>query len=160
MSPLSRRTLTFGFAATTVGASVRGVAAAPQIIVSKDPNCGCCSGWVDHLRSAGFDAEVRELSDLGPLKRRLGVPATLVSCHTAEVEGFVIEGHVPASAIRQLLAERPPGIGLAVPGMPVGSPGMEVPGTSSETYEVVLFGPAGQRVFARYQGANELRSRL
>jgi hypothetical protein len=160
MSLLTRRALAFGLAAATIGIALPSFAAAPQIIVSKDPNCGCCSGWVDHLRSAGFDAEVRELSDLGPLKHRLGVPATLASCHTAEVEGFVIEGHVPASAIRRLLAERPPSIGLAVPGMPVGSPGIEVPGTPSETYEVVLFDPAWQRVFARYQGTKELRSGL
>lgn len=158
MSFLTRRALTFGLAAATVGAAVRSVAAAPQIIVSKDPSCGCCSRWVEHLRSAGFVTQVREISDLEPLKRRLGIPAALASCHTAEVDGFVIEGHVPASAIRRLLAERPSAIGLAVPGMPVGSPGMEVPGSRNETYEVILFGPTGKRVFARYQGTQEFRS--
>lgn len=156
MPYLARRALVFGFAAAAVGVAVRGAAAAPLIVVNKDPSCGCCSSWIEHLRRAGFDTQVRELSDLGPLKRRLGIPAVLESCHTAEIDGFVVEGHVPASAIRRLLAERPAAIGLAVPGMPVGSPGMEVPGSANETYEVVLFGPAGQRVFARYQGTQEL----
>lgn len=158
MSCLTRRNLAFGLAAATLGAALRSAAAAPQIIVSKDPNCGCCSGWVEHLRKAGFNVQVRELSDLGPLKRQLGVPGALASCHTAEVDGFVIEGHVPASAIRRLLAERPAAQGLAVPGMPVGSPGMEAPGSPDENYDVVLFGPSGQKVFARYRGSQELRS--
>lgn len=157
MSLLTRRTLAFGLAAAAVAATGRGAAAAPpRIVVSKDPSCGCCSGWVEHLRGAGFDAEVRELSDLAPVKRRLGVPAALASCHTAEIGGFVVEGHVPAAAIRRLLAERPAASGLAVAGMPVGSPGMEVPGSPDETYDVVLFGPFGQRVFARYRGTHEL----
>jgi hypothetical protein len=154
----TRRVLVFGVAAAAVSVSVRGAKAAPLIVVNKDPSCGCCSSWVEHLRGAGLDTQVRESSDLGPLKRRLGIPAVLESCHTAEIGGFVIEGHVPASAIRRLLTERPAAIGLAVPGMPIGSPGMEVPGTPDETYEVVLFGPAGQRVFARYRGAWEIKS--
>lgn len=158
MSPLTRRALAFGLLATTIGVVPRRSAAAPHIIVSKDPSCGCCSAWVEHLRSARFVTQVREISDMGSLKRRLGVPAALASCHTAEVEGFVIEGHVPASVIWRLLDERPSAIGLAVPGMPVGSPGMEVPGSPNETYEVVLFGPTGQRIFARYQGTRELTS--
>ncbi|CAM5276539.1 Protein of uncharacterized function, DUF OS=Afipia felis OX=1035 GN=BN961_02645 PE=4 SV=1 [Afipia felis] len=155
---LTRRALVFGAAAAAVGAPVRGAAAAPLIVVNKDPSCGCCSSWVEHLRGAGFGTQVRESSDLGPLKRRLGIPAILESCHTAEIDGFVIEGHVPASAIRRLLTERPAAIGLAVPGMPIGSPGMEVPGTPDETYEVFLFGPAGQRVFARYRGIREIKN--
>jgi hypothetical protein len=160
MSLLTRRAFGFGLAAVSVGAAVHNATAATQIIVSKDPSCGCCAGWVEHLREAGFDAQVRELSDLRSLKGQLGVPSALASCHTAEVDGFVIEGHVPAPAIRRLLAERPPAIGLAVPGMPVGSPGMEVLGTPGEPYEVVLFGPAGHRVFARYQGTQELWPQL
>jgi hypothetical protein len=94
---------------------------------------------------------------LWPIKRRLGVPTTLASCHTAEIDGFIIEGHVPAPVIRRLLDERPAAIGLAVPGMPVGSPGMEVPGRADESFEVVMFGPTMQRIFARYQGNQELR---
>jgi hypothetical protein len=158
MSYLTRRALVLGFVASTVGATVRGAKAAPLIVVNKDPSCGCCSSWVEHLRGAGFDTQVRELNDLEPLKRRFGIPAALESCHTAEIDGFVIEGHVPASAIRRLLAERPVAIGLAVSGMPVGSPGMEIPGTPNEIYEVVLFGPSEQRVFARYRGTSEIKS--
>jgi hypothetical protein len=134
--------------------------AAPRILVHKDPNCGCCSGWVEHVRSAGFDTHLNELSDLAPIKSRLAVPPALSSCHTAEVDGYVIEGHVPASAIRRLLAERPSATGLAVPGMPTGSPGMEVSGTPDETYDVVLFGPTWQKVYARYEGTRESKLHL
>jgi hypothetical protein len=125
--------------------------------VNKDPNCSCCSGWVEHVRSAGFEPLVNEVNDLAPLKSRLSVPPSLASCHTAQIDGYVIEGHVPASAIRRLLSERPEATGLAVPGMPVGSPGMEVPGSPEETYDVLLFGPAGHKVYARYQGTKELK---
>lgn len=156
MSYLTRRALAVGLAAAAVGVAVRGAAAAPLIVISKDPSCGCCSGWVEHLRGAGFETQVNELSDLGPLKRRFTIPTALASCHTAEVDGYIIEGHVPASAIRRLLAERPAAIGLAVPGMPIGSPGMETPGSPDETYEVVLFGPAVWKVYARYEGIREL----
>ena len=130
--------------------------ATPKIVVTKDPSCGCCGGWVDHLRASGFTADVIESSELNRIKVRLGIPQDLASCHTAEVEGYVIEGHVPASAIKRLLAERPNAKGLAVPGMPVGSPGMEVEGSAPETYEVVLFGSSGRRTFARFRGAAEV----
>jgi hypothetical protein len=126
----------------------------PEILVHKDPSCGCCSGWAEHLRSAGFATRVAESRDLDAIKRRLGVPADLASCHTAEVGGYIVEGHVPATAVRRLLAEKPSAVGLAVPGMPIGSPGME--GGTPETYEVVLFGAQGRRVFARFLGGREL----
>jgi hypothetical protein len=119
----------------------------------RDPNCGCCGGWVSHVKAAGFPVEVIEAPDLAPLKARLGVPDALAACHTAEVGGYVVEGHVPADAIKRLLVERPQAKGLAVAGMPVGSPGMEVPGTAPDIYEVVLFAPGSQRVFARYRGS-------
>ena len=90
------------------------------------------------------------------MKVRLGVPDDLASCHTAEVGGYVIEGHVPADAIKRLLAEKPQAKGLAVLGMPIGSPGMEVEGVEDDTYDVVLFGPAGQKTFARYKGIRTL----
>jgi hypothetical protein len=122
----------------------------PAITIHRDPGCGCCGAWIEHLRHAGFATTVVETRDLDAVKRRLGVPAELASCHTAEVQGYAVEGHVPAAAIRRLLAERPPAVGLAVPGMPIGSPGME--GGTPETYEVVLFGPQGRRTFARYRG--------
>ena len=93
------------------------------ILVHKDPNCSCCSGWVRHLKDAGFAVTVEETADLQAVRRRIGVPADLAACHTAEIAGYVIEGHVPASAVRRLLKERPDATGLAVPGMPAGSPG-------------------------------------
>jgi hypothetical protein len=128
----------------------------PEIVVSKDPTCGCCTGWVDHLRQAGFSANVIETSEINRVKVRLGVPQDLASCHTAEIGGYVIEGHVPADAIKRLLTEKPAGKGLAVAGMPMGSPGMEMDGMTPETYEVVLFGPSGRTTFARYEGARLL----
>jgi hypothetical protein len=99
---------------------------------------------------------VIESAEVNRLTARLGVPRDLASCHTAEVAGYVLEGHVPADAVKRLLAERPSAKGLAVPGMPVGSPGMEVAGTAPETYEVVLFGDGKRTTFARYQGARAI----
>ncbi|WP_262032407.1 DUF411 domain-containing protein [Microvirga sp. Mcv34] len=128
----------------------------PTVVVTKDPSCGCCSGWADHIRAAGFPVEIREASEVNRLKVKLGVPPALASCHTAEVGGYVVEGHVPADAIKRLLAEKPQAKGIAVPGMPIGSPGMEVEGTAPDTYEVVLFGPRGSTTFARYQGLRVL----
>jgi len=124
----------------------------PTVTVTKDPNCGCCGGWVDHMRAAGFRVEVVTTSQVNRTKVRLGVPDDLASCHTAEVGSYVVEGHVPADAVRRLLAEAPEARGLAVPGMPIGSPGMEVPGVAKDTYDVVLFGPSGRRTFGRYRG--------
>lgn len=128
----------------------------PKITVNRDPSCGCCGAWVTHLQAAGFPTEMVETTELNRIKARLGVPQTLAACHTAEVAGYVVEGHVPAAAIKRLLAEKPQARGLAVPGMPVRSPGMEVEGTEPETYAVVLFGPASQRTFARYRGLQEV----
>jgi hypothetical protein len=129
----------------------------PKVVVNKDPSCGCCGAWVDHIRRAGFQADVVETSGVNQIKMRLGVPPALASCHTAEVDGFVVEGHVPASALKRLLVERPADArGLAVPGMPVGSPGMEVDGVEPDEYDVVLFGQGGQRRFARFRGGREL----
>jgi hypothetical protein len=99
---------------------------------------------------------VANSAELGRVKARLGVPVELASCHTAQFGRYVLEGHVPASAVRRFLAERPDAIGLAVPGMPVGSPGMEVPGTPPDTYDVVLFGAGFRRTFARYRGGDAL----
>jgi hypothetical protein len=123
----------------------------PGILVHKDPNCGCCTGWVQHLRAAGFAVSVEEAADLEAVRKRLGVPEDLAACHTAEFEGYVIEGHVPALALRKLLAERPRADGLAVPGMPAGSPGME--GGVPQKYVVVLFGATGRQPFMRFVGS-------
>lgn len=119
-----------------------------SITVAKRPSCGCCEGWVDHLRKNGFKTTASEVADLASMKARLGVPKKLASCHTAEIGGYVIEGHVPADAIKRLLQEKPKAIGLAVPGMPVGSPGME--GGEPETYDVILFTRDSQQTFGRY----------
>ena len=128
----------------------------PEVVVNKDPNCGCCTAWADHLRAAGFPIKVTERRDMQAVKARLGVPANLASCHTAEVAGYVLEGHVPAPAVMRLLKEKPEAKGLAVPGMPIGSPGME--GGDPETYEVMLFGSQPARVFAIYRGSEALRN--
>src|SRR6266403_307040 len=125
-----------------------------NILVHKDPNCGCCAGWVQHLRAAGFAVTVEETANLQVVRKRLRVPADLAACHTGEIHGYVLEGHVPAVAVRRLLEKRPAATGLAVPGMPVGSPGME--GGAPQPYDVVLFGASGQQTFMRAMGAEEV----
>ncbi len=124
------------------------------ILVHKDPNCSCCAGWVRHLKDAGFAVRVEETTNLQPIRKRLGVPADLAACHTAEVNGYVLEGHVPAVAVRRLLEQRPTAIGLAVPGMPTGSPGME--GGTPQRYDVVLFGANVRQSFMHFLGAESV----
>lgn len=123
--------------------------AAERVTVYKDPDCGCCGAWVEHLKTNGFSVKVNDVRDMTPHKKRLGVPERLGSCHTAVVGGYTIEGHVPASDIRRLLAERPRAKGLAVPGMPQGSPGMET--GKFDPYDVLLFDSRGKTtVYASY----------
>lgn len=124
----------------------------PRMVVHKDPSCGCCEAWVDHVRAAGYPAETVETDAIIAVKAKLGVPVALRSCHTAEIDGYVLEGHVPASAIDRLLAERPKVRGLAVAGMPIGSPGMEVEGREAEAYDVMAFGDGEPRTFKRFRG--------
>ena len=107
----------------------------PPVKVWKTPTCGCCGRWVKHLEAAGFRVEVTDLDNVDPIKTANGIPLSLASCHTARVGGYVIEGHVPASDVRRLLKEKPDILGLIVPGMPAGSPGMDVPG--SPPFEVL-----------------------
>lgn len=153
---LSRRHMLLSLAALVAAGDVARAAGRPALTVHKDPGCSCCDGWVEHLRQAGFDVAVRESADLAPLKARLGVPEALASCHTAELASeparYVIEGHVPARAIVRLLAERPDARGLAVPGMPAGSPGM---GGTPEIYDVILFRASGQTSYGRFRGDRE-----
>lgn len=131
------------------GAS-RAAGPAPEVTVYKSPTCGCCGKWVDHLKADGFSVTVHDLQSVEPLKQRYGVPRNLASCHTATVGGYVIEGHVPAADIKRLLAEKPKVKGLAVPGMPVGSPGMEQ-GNVKEPYDVVSFDESGRTaVYAKH----------
>lgn len=122
--------------------------------VWRDPHCGCCLAWVEHLRAEGFAVEDRVVPSVAPFRRMLGTPTDLLSCHAARVAGMGIEGHVPALAIRRLLAERPAGIvGLAVPAMPIGSPGMEVPGQPPDTYDVIAWRADGShQPFMRFFG--------
>lgn len=121
----------------------------PLVTVYKSPTCGCCTAWVDHMRNAGFRVATVDTADVNPVKQRHGVPDALGSCHTATIGQYVIEGHVPAEDIRRLLAETRDVKGLAVPGMPVGSPGME--GAYRQAYEVIAFtSGAASSVFARH----------
>jgi hypothetical protein len=120
---------------------------APKVEIYKDPSCGCCGQWVTHLQRAGFATTVSDVQSIETVKIKYHVPARLQSCHTAVVDGYVIEGHVPASEVRRLLTERPKIVGLAVPGMPIGSPGME--GSGGKPYDVVSFDAAGHsRVYS------------
>ena len=123
------------------------------IQVYKSPTCGCCSVWVEHMQQHGFTARVTDLDDrsLDAIKTKHGVPRTAQSCHTALVGGYVVEGHVPATEVKRLLKEKPTVVGIAVAGMPLGSPGMEVPGRS-QPYNVISFEKNGDvKVFASYR---------
>ena len=158
MTITRRRTLLGGAALASFALATRGIAAEPvHVSVTKGPGCTCCDGWADHLRATGFSVSVVESTELNSLKAKLGIPADLRTCHTAQVGQYVLEGHVPAPAIRYLLHEKPERVtGLAVPGMPAGSPGMEVEGLPAEEYSVIVFGPTGRRVWSRFKGATEI----
>lgn len=119
-------------------ASAPTPSALPMMIVNKSPSCGCCGSWVEHVEKAGFKVKINNTEEMNPIKERVGVPYGKGSCHTAEVGGYFIEGHVPAEDIKRLLAERPDAKGLTVPGMPAGSPGMELPDGRTQPYTVEL----------------------
>ena len=133
-------------------AELPGLATGPTpITVYKSSSCGCCTKWVDHIRANGFAPTVHDEEEMDQLKDQLGVPQAVRSCHTAQVEGYLIEGHVPASDIRRLLAERPKAAGLAVPDMPPLTPGMAPPGVKPRDYDVLAFQSDGStRIFARH----------
>jgi hypothetical protein len=123
------------------------------IQVYKSPTCGCCTAWVEHIKGAGFETQVFDITDeaLQARKAKLGVGPRLASCHTAIVNGYVVEGHVPAADIQRMLREKPAIAGIAAPGMPTGSPGMEVPGGRKDKYDVLAFTKTGStRVFASH----------
>ena len=125
----------------------------PLVKVTKNPSCGCCKVWVERLRDAGFQVEVNDVDNLNSVKQRVGLPYGMGSCHTAEVDGYFVEGHVPVADIKRLLRERPQAKGIAVPGMPVGSPGMEVPSGQVQPYDVMLVGRDGSAtVYAHHDG--------
>ena len=125
--------------------------ALPIVKVTKSPTCGCCKVWVDRLKQAGFQVEVNDVDNMSPVKERVGLPYGMGSCHTAEVDGYFVEGHVPVDDIKRLLRERPKAKGIAVTGMPAGSPGMEVPSGRVDPYEVFLVAPDGTTsVYAKH----------
>ena len=124
-----------------------------QVLVHRDPSCGCCEKWVGHMQQAGFTVELRDEADMRSIKEQLGIPGDKASCHTAEIDGYVFEGHVPAEDIKRFLSEKPKARGLLVPGMPVGSPGMEVPGVKPHAYTVERLEADGSTTpFAQHGG--------
>lgn len=150
----SRRMFLTGLGALTGAAAMRGPVLAqdvPHMTVWRSPSCGCCGKWVDHLKAAGFKVTVESVDDLDKIKRLAGVRDELASCHTARIGGYTIEGHVPAADIKRLLAEKPDVRGLAVPGMPLGSPGMEQPDGSREPYDTLAFKGAKTYVFSKHR---------
>jgi len=146
-------TVAFASIALTTAAVRTSPSAAPAnkpvITLNKDPSCGCCKNWIAHLIKHGYRVDAKDSPDMSEIKRTLGVPTSLTACHTAMVNGYLIEGHVPAADIDQLLAQKPKIAGLAVPGMPAGSPGME--GASAQHYQVLTFDKSGKTtVFASH----------
>ncbi len=137
---------------TTVPKVVASVAkAGPEIVMYKSPTCECCTGWAEHLRQAGFTVIENKQEDMDAIKTKYGVPENLASCHTAIVDGYVIEGHVPAADVTRLLKERPEVRGLTAPGMPMQSPGMQSSGLQPKNYNVLTFDKNGKAsVFSHY----------
>jgi hypothetical protein len=156
MDNLSRREFAVGIALLPLLQNVGNAQAAlPKMTVAKDPSCSCCGSWVQYLRRNGFIVDIVQSTNMERIKLALGVPEPLWSCHTAEIDGYVIEGHVPAGTIRRLFAERPKAVGVAVAGMPSSAPGMDVPG-ATDVYDVTLFDASRQVRYARFQGLREL----
>lgn len=125
-------------AAAPVPSLAEAASTLPLMTVHKSPDCGCCGVWVEHARKAGFPVRVNDTDDMLAIKQRLGIPGDMLSCHTVEVDGYVVEGHVPIEDIQRLLSERPKARGLLLPGMPVGSPGMESPDGYRQPFTVAL----------------------
>lgn len=146
---MKRRTLLMGFALLPLLQGLPAFAAT-RIHVYKNPDCGCCGEWVRHLEAAGFAVQVTEVLDTAQTRKKLGMPDKFGSCHSATADGYLLEGHVPAAEIKRLLASRPKALGLAVPGMPAGSPGMEA-GSRKDPFQVLLVDRSGgSSVFAQY----------
>ncbi len=136
-------------AALALWAGIAPAQAAEWVEVFKSPYCGCCEKWVEHLRKAGFEVITRDVNDVPGARRKLGMPERFGSCHTARVGGYVVEGHVPAADVERLLKEKPRAVGLAAPGMPQGSPGMET--SHPQPYDTLLVQADGSaRVFAKH----------
>lgn len=150
---MNRRKVLQALIIGAAGAPLFAAAApAPLVEVYKNEGCGCCEGWIDHLKANGFQVKAQNVADTSPYREKFGIPKELGSCHTGVVQGYGIEGHVPAADIKRLLAQRPKAKGLAVPSMPMGSPGME--GNRSDPYDVFLVHADGRRtVYRHYKAA-------
>lgn len=152
---MKRREL-FSVLAATAAASclpARAAGGLPEVQLFKNPSCGCCGQWAEHMKAAGFAVKVTATSDLAAVRKRVGMPEAYASCHTAVVAGYTLEGHVPAAEVKRLLSGKPAAAGLAVPGMPASAPGMDVPG-SNDPYQVLLVDrQGGASVFAKYPKA-------
>ena len=148
---MKQRTLAMLLGASlSLGSALASAEAEHSIHVYKSPTCGCCTDWIRHLEENGFEVEVSEVDNVTPVKIEAGLTPALASCHTAFINDYVIEGHVPADDIKRLLSQAPQARGLSVPGMPAGSPGMEM-GDRKDPYQVLLFNNNGQtRVFAEH----------
>ena len=134
-----------------IGSAQQSKPTGPLVEVYKSPTCGCCSKWIEHMQANGFTVKTTDVGDMSKIKVARGVPDQVQSCHTGIVDGYVVEGHVPAADVHRLLKEKPAVVGIAVPGMPVGSPGMETPYVKAEKYDVVTFDKkGGTRVFAKH----------
>jgi len=148
----NRRRLLLAASALLLAAGCAQAAPTRDLVVYKTPWCGCCKGWITHMAKAGFKPTVHEVEDLAPIRDKHGLPFELSSCHTGLIGGYVVEGHVPPADVVRLLNERPKALGLTVPGMPIGSPGMESPSGQTEAYAtLLLLDRSGKtRIFARH----------
>lgn len=149
---MNRRLILGNATAVALWVAMSAFAADPtnEVVVYKSPYCGCCGAWIEHMRAAGFSVKVTAVTDTTAARKRLGFPDEYGSCHTATVAGYVLEGHVPAAEVKRLLAAKPNAMGLAVPGMPPSSPGMDVPGRK-DPYQVLLVDRSGRsNVYASY----------
>jgi hypothetical protein len=148
----NRRRLLLAASALLLAAGCAQAAPPLDLVIYKTPWCGCCKGWITHITRAGFKPTVHEVDDLTPIREKHGIPFDLSSCHTGLIGGYAVEGHVPPADVLRLLKERPKAIGLTVPGMPIGSPGMESPTGETEAYAtLLLLDRSGKtRVFARH----------
>lgn len=148
---MQRRTVLHSLFAAALGFPLAVNAAGPLVEVYKSASCGCCTDWIAHLQDNGFTVKARDVANPSDYREKFGMPQELGSCHTGRVDGYTLEGHVPAREIKRLLAERPKAIGLAVPAMPMGSPGME--GPHSDPYDVLLVQASGRhKVYRHYDG--------
>lgn len=152
---MQRRTLLQAMLIAVLPAPMLARAAtAPLVEVYKTEGCGCCEGWIEHLKANGFAVKAQNVGDTGAYRQKFGIPNDLGSCHTGIVQGYALEGHVPAAQIKRLLAEKPKAKGLAVPSMPLGSPGME--GPRNDPYDVFLIKADGSiSVYQHYSGSNQ-----